>query len=459
MPYKQNPQTGESYWADDPTPGAGTESGYQDPNAGAKPKVPAFSQYDKLPNGGKPAPAPGQGPPLPPQTGPVFPPSPAMPVAFGVNGQHFNPTTAPFGNDMSTPGVLEQMWSNNQNLWFDSPQMDWVDSLLPKFNDPWQGEQKNAELMGTMGNPGAGQQYWNGVGGDFNKMSGAESAISGGYKGGNNSKTAFDLTKGMLPGSFQPGFDAHYDRMKSKVMSDVNSQSAARGAYGSNTALNNTIGAGLDVEAQRAKAATDFMFADSANQREWQGILGQQGRAADLSGLGIFGANKDAAQYGLDKTRLGGDLAFRAEEMAFNKDKALSELAFGLDDQALERLGAGVSTAFGSESAHRGRLGDAFRFADTAQDSREDRIGGLYDDVSDMSGDVMSFFTDNYDALLGGDAQMNDQQIEAMIAQTADERGWNQQQQERMVRDVKMFYDMIKGQKAEMAGGAPGAGG
>lgn len=350
---------------------------------------------------------------------------------------------------MSTPGVNEEFWGNNQNLWFESPQLDWVDSQLPQFQDPWSGEQQVAGMIPGMGNAGAGQQFWNGVGGSFNSMG---KGLSNGYTGPNNSQEAYDITKGMLPGSMQPQFDQYYDRMKDKVMSDVNSQSAARGAYGSNTALNNTIGAGLDIEAQRAKANTDFMLADSANQRDWQGVLGNQGRAADLSGLGIFDSKLRGANYDLDKMGVFGDLAFKSEGMDFDKKSKQAELAFGLDDQKLERLGAGISTAFNSDTAHRGRLNDAFDASNVTQGNREDRVNTLYNQTTDFSNDVMSYVMENYDNILSGDQAAFEAQIEAMLGTTADQRGWDDQTKERIWRDAKGIADLLF--KSKEAGGA-----
>lgn len=421
-----------------------------------QPAVPEFG--GTLPNGapaGDPAYAhpntpnykPPQGPTLPPGGvgGPVFPDSGVAPVAY--NGGFFNPTTAPYGFDMSMPGVGEQFWNNNQNLWFQSPQLDWVDSQLPQFQNPWQGEQANQELLGNIRNPGPGQQFWDGVKGNFNTMSGAERNVAAGYNGPNHAAEAYRMTKGRMPQSFQPQFDAYYDRMKDKVMSDVNSQAAARGSYGGSAALNGSIGAGLDVEAQRAKAATDFMFQDSANQLNWLNTIGSQGRAADLSGQGAYGLNIAGAQQGLDKVKTYGDLAFAAEGMDFAKDKAYSDIAFGLDDQALERLGAGISTAFNSHQAHRGQLEGAFDAANVVQDQREGRIGSLYDDLSGFSNDTVNFLMNNFDALLGGDQAMTSEQLQTMIAQAAQQQGWDSRTQERIFRDLEGIIDAATGAK------------
>lgn len=388
-------------------------------------------------------PPPGVGPQVGAGNGPIFPQDPPQQIAF--NGSQYNPTTAPFGFDQSQPGQVEQMWGNNQNLWFNSPQLDWVDSQIPKFEDPWAGEQKVAGIVDTIGNPGAGQQFWNGVGGSFNTMG---KGLSNGYTGPNNSQEAYDMTKGMLPGSMQPKFDKYYDRMKDKVMGDVNAESASRGAYGSNAALNGSIGAGLDVEAQRAKAETDFMLADSQNQMNWQGMLGNQGRNADLTGLGTFGTKLQGANYDLNKLGTFGDLAFKSEGMNLDKQKTQADLAFGMDDQALERMGAGISTAFNSQQAHRGQLNDAFDAANIVDNERDERIETQYGHVEDFSNDLLNYFSQNYDQILSGDRESADQQIEAMISQAVDERGYDQYQAERIRRDAKDMLDTFFKNKA-----------
>lgn len=160
----------------------------------------------------------------------------------GKNG--YTPTTAPYGMDQSNPGVQEQFWNQNQNLW----------------------------LKGAFQGPGQGEQFWNQVQGNFNT---------------NN--------------NLQPQFDAAYDRSRDKAVGAANQQAAARGVYGSSAALNNVGNVIGDFESNRAKAATDFALANAANQRA---NLGQYGnlafqaqdagmanRAFDLGALGqAYGA-------------------------------------------------------------------------------------------------------------------------------------------------------------------------
>lgn len=349
--------------------------------------------------------------------------------------------------DMSAPGVQEQYWNNNQHLWFQSPQLDWVNSLLPQFQDPWYGETWNQQNMAGIGAAGAGQQYWNGVSGQANVMTPAEQRVSQGYKGKNHAAEAFGAFKGAIPGSLQPAFDAYYDRMSDKAMSNVNSQAAARGVYGSNSALNNSIGAGLDVEAMRAKAGTDFALADSANQLGWMTGLSNAGRAADLSGTDAFRSNLDAANFGLDRVKTYGDLAFAAEQMDFDKKKAQSDIAFGIDEHRQDRLDSGISTGLALDQQYLDRTERGFDAAGEVQDQREDRINTLYGQQTDLSRDAINFLTQNFDAILGGDQAMSEAELQTLLSQVAQQQGWDSRTQERIFRDIQGFIDSATGAK------------
>lgn len=360
-------------------------------------------------------------PPVPPTPPGFVPPvsafsqntNPVQPISMG-GGQHYNPTTAPFGFDQSTPGYEEQNWQNNQNLWMQNPTGDWVQDTLPEFSGPWASETKGQEVSNTIGQPGAFQNFYEGIRGGMNTK--------------NNAQTAFDLTQGRIPDSFQPQFDAYYDRMKDKVMGDVAAQGAARGVYGSSGNLNGTIGAGLDIEAERAKAATDFMLKDSENQRSWLDSFSNQGRAADLSG------NERLKTYG--------NFAQDAERLEFDKNKEAFNIAKDADEVKHTRLVEGINTAFGIDDRQLNRVQGAQGAASGAQQAFENRTNKLYEAVSGFSSDVQDFVMENYSGLINGDGTANDQAIEAAIAKAADERGWSDQQQERIFRDVKAAIDL-----------------
>lgn len=276
-------------------------------------------------------------------TAPQAPPKQKMPLGHSQNTSvgAYRSTIAPNGFDQTMPGAGEQMWNNNQNLWLQAPQLDWVNKQLPQL-DPNQ-------------NPGQGSQYWNQVAGQYN-----------------NPKAQ----------NLQPQFDAAFDRARENAVGAANAQAAARGVYGSSQALNNVGNVISDVEAARAGAASDFALRNAANQRDWTSTLGNLAFGAgneDLSKLGLgfntafrsdeasrdrlnnaFAAATTAQQlqsgrannaFGNQMTYLNTMLPFLGGQYQgmFDSD---SELAFAPYDVGL----AGASSAYGNKAANRSQI-------------------------------------------------------------------------------------------------------
>lgn len=255
----------------------------------------------------------------------------------GKNG--YTPTTSPYGQDMSNTGVQEQFWNQNQNLW----------------------------TKGAFQGPGQGEQFWNQVQGNFNKSN-------------------QDLT---------PQFNAYYDQAAKNAASSANSQAASRGVYGSSQALNGVNSAVADVESQRAKASTDFMFQNAANQR---------------ANLG---------QYG--------DLAFGAQGMGNNR-------------QAMD-LNA---------------LNSAYGAAGQAQNQRGNRIQNQFNNQATMTGMYLPFLQNQYGGMLGNDQALVTGAQETKVG--AASNALNQQQQNRQQNSQDLsnglsLYGAFSGGKGNGAGG------
>lgn len=245
-----------------------------------------------------------------PGTDPAQEMQPLQQQAPGKNG--YTPTTAPYGMDMSNPGVQEQFWNQNQNLW----------------------------TKGAFQGPGQGEQFWNKVQGNFNKA-------------------GADLT---------PQFNAYYDQAAKNAASSANNQAAARGVYGSSQALNGVNSAVADVESQRAKASTDFMFNNAANQRA---ALGQYG-----------------------------DLAFGAQGMSNNRN--------AMDMNALN---------------------SAYSAAGQAQNQRGNRIQNQFNNQATMTGMYLPFLQNQYGGMLQNDQNLVTGAQETKVG--AATNALNQQQQNR----------------------------
>jgi hypothetical protein len=420
MPWVQNPNTGESFWSDDPNP-------------------------QTFAGGVKPPPAPNKPPGSPGTTGTA--PSPKQttgPAAFGAtpnanteawwaNQNNQNPaapaaaptqkawweqpkppppkpgksghsaTQAPWGIDQSMPGVAEQNWDQNQDMWYNSPQLDWASEQLKGFQDPMYGESFNKDNMGAFSAPGQGQQHWDAVSGKFNEI--------GQYNNPNLAAESYQRTVQNLPGSIQPTFDAAFDRARDKSVGAANQQASARGAYGSSAALNGVNSVITDIEAQRANRHGDFALQDSANQRNWLDSAANQGRSADLSGLGIAGHN-------LKGVKDFSDMAFDAEEAGLNQNKFLSETAFGIQNAEAERIGAGIDGALAIDTNELNRTNSGFDASVGAQDSRDKRLQGMVDNVSGYTDDVTKYFTQQIESMFQGNDAALQSAIEAKLGMT-----------------------------------------
>jgi hypothetical protein len=445
MPWLQNPDTGESYYSESGVPNQPQTNKPQQPPPGAKSAPPAPGQPGAF--GGTPewwASQTGgqQGGAAQPTAQPAkqnWWDQPQQPPTQGASG-HYN-TTAPFGMDQSMPGVAEQNWQNNQDKWYQQPQLDWANTQMQTFGDKGFGEDYNQKNVSQFGAPGEGQQYWNKVEGKFNEV--------GQYKDPNLAAESYRRTVQNLPGSIQPTFDAAFDRASEKAVGLANSQASARGAYGSSAALNGVNSVITDIEAARANRHGDFALQDSANQRNWLDSAANQGRSADLSNLGAFGANLS----GLGQFS---DMAFRSEGADLARDKFASDTAFGIQDAEQGRTSMGIDSALGIDGSNLNRLNAGFNASSGAQTHRDNRLQGALDNVRNFQGDVTRNIGGQIEAMFGGNDAALQGAIEAKLGMTFNNKNdaINALQSNRQaMNDFMSLYNPGGG------GGMPGGGG
>jgi hypothetical protein len=210
--------------------------------------------------------------------------------------------------------------------------------------------------------------------------------------------------------------------------------------YGSSSALNNVGNVITDIEAQRANRASDFALQDSANQRDWQGLAGQQGRAADLSSMGAFGANL----HGLGQFS---DMAFRSGNADLARDQFTSGVARGIQDDQMNRLGGGFGAAFGSDASNLNRTNSGFNASMGAQDQRDGRIQGALDNTGRFQDDIVNYYTSQLESMFGGDENAMHNAIASSLGMTMDDYNANVRNQERVMRDVETGVNAVTGAK------------
>jgi hypothetical protein len=181
-----------------------------------------------------------------------------------------------------------------------------------------------------------------------------------------------------------PQFNAYYDNARDSAAGAANQQAASRGVYGSSAALNNVGNVIGDVEAQRAKASTDFMFGNKANQL---GALNSYGNIA-------FGAGREG---------------------------------LGMDNAQLARLNSGFQAAGASENM------------------RNNQMQGMYDNIFRNQALMLPWAQGNYDAMLGGDEANYMGGYEAGVGKASDQAGYARQNQSRVSNDIANGLSLASG--------------
>ena len=212
--------------------------------------------------------------------------------------------------NMSGPGAAESYYGNNQGVW-----------QSPSF--------------GEVNNQGLAQQY-----SDPNNRPQTTQ----------HSNDWFSQYTGSMPSiSAEPGFGAYFDNAKKRAAESINQSMAARGAYGSSAANDQTSRAFTDLEGQRALKEADYNLQRLGEQRAWQGLGGQLAGQADSNALN---QSKDTQGWA----------------------QLLSQLGLDASQLGLQRTNAGMDAAGAAQGAQRSRGNDYFN----QQLASGDRLADLY---------------------------------------------------------------------------------
>lgn len=237
-----------------------------------------------------------------------------------------------------------------------SPQNTW--SAPPPGIQPGQKQSHMSSL--NMSGPGAGESYYAANSGAWQTPSFGEvnnQGLVGQYSDPNARPTAtqntnnwFSQYQGAMPSiSAEPGFGAYFDNAKNRAAESINQAMAARGAYGSSAANDQTARAFTDLEGQRALKEADYNLQRLGEQRAWQGLGGQLAGQADTNSLNAANNERQWAQM-------------------------LSQLGLDASQLGLQRTNAGMDAAMATQGAQRSRGNDYFN----QQMAMGDRMADLY---------------------------------------------------------------------------------
>jgi hypothetical protein len=257
----------------------------------------------------------------------------------------------------SGPGAGESYYNANSNVW-----------QAPSF-----GEVNNQGLVGKYSNPGARPATTDNSGAWNNQFQGAMPSISS-----------------------EPGFGSYFDNAKNRAAESINQAMAARGAYGSSAANDQTARAFTDLDGQQALKEADYNLQRLGEQRGWQSLGGQLAGQADTNSLNNANNERqwtqllsqlglDASQLGLSRTNAGMDAALAAQgaqrtrgQDYFNNQMSMGDRMADLykstilpaldNDAAMMEQASSGGVAAGNQAANNERTNanDTLGYANTA---------------------------------------------------------------------------------------------
>lgn len=232
--------------------------------------------------------------------------------------------------------------------------------------------QKQLDSLNQAG-PGAGESYYSDNKGVWGSPSGGEvnnwGLVNNYSNPGNRPATStntndwFSQYQSNMPSiDSEPGFGAYYDNAKNRAAESINQAMAARGAYGSSAANDQTARAFTDLEADRAKNEANYNLQRLGEQRGWQGLGGQLAGQADQNNLArnqneqqwaslLSSLGLDASRLGLQRTNAGMDAASNAQNLQRNRGNDYFSQQLQLGDRMSGILAQGLYPAVDNDGA------------------------------------------------------------------------------------------------------------
>lgn len=310
-------------------------------------------------------------------------------------GQSPAPAVAANPNDLSNPGGGEKFAADSAS----------------KFSNPGTMPSWFKEHGNFFSGPGTGDQYWNGVQGNFN---GGSPAVS------NNAQSAYEGWMNSTPANLDP----YYSHAAQVTGQRLNNQFGARGQFNSSAATDSISQAMQGLGAEQANREADYGL-----QRQ-QGITGAA-RGADESALA---GSQNKLNY-----LLGG-----------------GQLALGTGAQDTQRMSAGGNLAGNADTSELNRLLGGYGVESGAQNLRENRIGTGYDRTLGLGSLVSGLIGNNFSGLSQSDMALLDGMLGGHIASTSAAAGTQNADAERVARDNQQQTDNAMSMMKMFGGGKGG---
>lgn len=214
------------------------------------------------------------------------------------------------------------------------------------MNSPGYGESAYTQMAPQLNNGSynqAGSNYANAFASSANPVSDYWNGVAGQFS---------------QPKDLQSDFNTAYDHATQTALGTANAQAAARGVYGSSTALNNVDSVAAQMAAQKANAQNQFSLNNSQNQ--------------------------------LNYATAGGNLANQAQASNQAKEAALVGQQLGLSSDQVNRLISQMNAGSSAQNAFQGREAQGFsqndQYSQQVQQALQTYFGQLQGAANPASG-------------------------------------------------------------------------
>lgn len=369
------------------------------------------------------------------------PPPPGAPADKKPNlaQQIFPNASAPSGDfNLSNPGAGEAAIGAHLNDAWNLPNNSQGLYAQGAFNTPTASENFYGQNAGQFQAPGAAENWFAGHSGQFDKPGAAEDFYSA-HKGdlanmpglSNHAEEAYQHTRGNMPDiASDPGLDPYYKHAAQVGTQNLNTQLAARGAYGSSVGTGQIGNLLQGLGAEQANREAQYHLDRLAEQRGWEGLQGQLASGADSSSgrihdaklsdlMGFGNLAQSAGQSSLSRLLGASGAASAAQGAQTARLSAGTSAAGQASDADIARQGLAAGLAGQSDSSARANLNTGVNASQALDSVRGGRIQGAFNNVLTAGQMISGAAGRNAESSMAQDYQLLTDKTQASAARYA----------------------------------------
>lgn len=307
--------------------------------------------------------------------------------SWGNVGNVNTPAADPFhgSNNMLMKGYLEKLFEKYGKQ-LSSPGMGEEFAAGVDLSGPSATMQQHQQMRGNL-DPGALQNWWQENAGKFDDPLSMDQALQSFMQAQQGRGPGSNYTEqGLLNLDLEADMNPFYDRAREKTLEQLNRAAAARGRFGSTSALDQITEAMSSLSARQAMDEARYGLDRAAELRGWSTAADELSRAQDALdlrwglGAGEMAGARDKAV--LDRLMGGAETASQVEGMGVDKYLAGIQGASAADLADIDRVRTEGDIKSRGQNQMVDRLTRMFDAGGRADRGRIGRLGFLGDQVT-----------------------------------------------------------------------------